>query len=89
MVKGMLSAENDQEMERLIQDNANVIANLSVIDEYMQQYSPSFVGNFAAPNKFNHLDMHQKRSFTRKQAQVKQSAISGKPISALDTMIEL
>ena len=33
--------------------------------------------------------MHQKRSFTRKQAQVKQSAISGKPISALETMIEL
>lgn len=89
MLKGLVSAENDQEMETQIQDTANLGASLSVMEEYLQQYSPSFVGNFAAPNKFSHLDMHQKRSFTRKQAQVKQSAISGKPISALDTMIEL
>ena len=58
MLKGLVSAENDQEMESSMQDTANLSATLSVIEEYLLQYSPSFVGNFAAPNKFSHLDTH-------------------------------
>ena len=89
MVKDLASVANEDELESGIQVHPSILANLNAMEEFLQQYQPCFVGNFAAPNTFSHLDMHQKRSFTRKQAQVKQSVISGRPIAALDIMIEL
>ena len=72
-------------------DQSNIgglVANIQVLNEFLEEYMPAFSGP-VTPGEFYHLNTHRKRSFTRNQSQIQISMISGKPVSSLDTHIEL